>query len=85
MARRAALAALFVSSSCLAQDNKPVPRPEVKVDDRWVYRQTDKRRKPPTMVYEMRVSFVDARAIHAVIERQGGRREGDATWTPEWN
>jgi hypothetical protein len=62
-----------------------VARPAVKVDDRWVYRQTDKRRKPPSMVYEMRVSFVDTRAIHAVIERQGGKREGDATWTPEWN
>ncbi|HZN30817.1 MAG TPA: hypothetical protein VFB88_15790 [Xanthobacteraceae bacterium] len=60
-------------------------KPEVKVDDRWVYRLTDKRRKPPSMIYEMRVSFVDARAIHAVVERQGGKREGDATWTPEWN
>ncbi len=41
--------------------------------------------KPPTRVYEIRVSFVDARAIHAVIEQQGRQRETDATWTPEWN
>ena len=85
VARRAALAALFVCGSCLAQGDKPVQRPAVKVDDRWVYRNTNARRKPPAIVYELRVSFVDARAIHAVIERQGGRRESDATWTRDWN
>jgi hypothetical protein len=31
------------------------------------------------------VSFLDSRAIHAVIERQGGRAESDATWTRDWN
>jgi hypothetical protein len=31
----------------VAQADKPIPRPEVKVDDRWVYRHTDKRIKPP--------------------------------------
>jgi hypothetical protein len=85
VARRAALAALFVFGSCLAQGDKPVGRPEVKLDDRWVYRNTNLRRKPPAIVYELRVSFVDSRAIHAVIERQGGRRESDATWTRDWN
>ena len=63
----------------------PVTTPEVKVDDRWVYRRTDKRMKPPTLVYEIRVSFVDARVIHTVVERQGGQRDSDATWTREWN
>jgi len=57
----------------------------VKVDDRWVYRHTDRRFKPPAYVYELRVSFVDARVIHAVVERQGAKRESDATWTAEWN
>ena len=85
VARRAALAALFVCASCLAQTDKPVPRPEVKLDDRWVYRNTNLRRKPSVIIYELRVSFVDPRAIHAVIERQGGRRETDATWTRDWN
>ena len=94
--QRAALAALFsffvlIPSTGLAQTAKPAKpaasaaRPNVKVDDRWVYRRTDKRMKPPILVYELRVSFVDARAIHTVVERQGGRRESDATWTPEWN
>ena len=88
--QRAALAALssffvLIPSTGLAQTGVPVAKPAVKVDDRWVYRHTDKRLKPPTFVYEIRVSFVDARAIHTVVERQGGRRESDATWTPEWN
>ena len=78
------MAALFVyGAACGAQD--PVVRPEVKVDDRWVYRRTDPRAKPPTIIYEARVSFVDARTIHTVVERQGGQRDSDATWTPEWN
>jgi hypothetical protein len=36
-------------------------------------------------LYELQVSFVDARAIHTILVRQGKRRESDATWTPEWN
>lgn len=32
--------ALVVPGWCLAQADKPVPKPEVKVDDRWVYRRT---------------------------------------------
>ena len=83
--RKAAVAAFLFSGLCAAQAPAQVAKPEVKVDDRWVYRLTDKRRKPPSMIYEMRVSFVDARAIHAVVERQGGKRDADATWTPEWN
>jgi hypothetical protein len=90
--QRAAAVALFASGACLAQSAPPVAKPEVtvqkpavKVDDRWVYRSTDRRMKPPASVYEIRVSFVDSRAIHAVIERQGSRKESDATWTSEWN
>jgi len=79
------MAALLLSTTCAAQPDKPVPKPEVKVDDRWVYRATDRRRKPPISVYEIRVTFVDSRVIHAVVEQQGRRRETDATWTPEWN
>jgi hypothetical protein len=79
------MAALLLSATCAAQPDKPVAKPDVKIDDRWVYRSTDRRRKPPTSVYEIRVSFVDSRVIHAVVERQGRRGETDATWTPEWN
>jgi hypothetical protein len=77
------MAALFVFGAGAAA--QPVPKPEVKVDDRWVYRRTDHRAKPPVYHYELRVSFVDSRAIHTVLARQGKRRESDATWTPEWN
>ena len=81
--QKAAAAAFFAfCASAAAQD---AVKPAVKVDDRWVYRRTDPRAKPPTIVYELRVSFVDARTIHTVIERQGGQRDSDATWTPEWN
>jgi hypothetical protein len=79
------LAALLFSTTCAAQPNAPVAKPNVKVDDRWVYRATDRRRKPPTSIYELRVTFVDSRVIHAVVEQQGRRKETDATWTPEWN
>jgi hypothetical protein len=82
-AKRAAIAALFVFSATLAA--QPVAAPEIKVDDRWIYRRTDHRVKPPTHLYELRVSFVDSRAIHTVLARQGKPRESDATWTPEWN
>jgi hypothetical protein len=70
---------------CTAQADAAVAKPEVKVGDRWIYRRTDHRLKPPVFVYEMRVTFVDSRAIHAVLARQGEQRESDATWTPEWN
>jgi hypothetical protein len=88
--KRAALAALFsflaaVPCAAVAQASNTLPKPNVKVDDRWIYRHTDRRMKPPSFVYEIRVSFVDPRTIHAVVERQGGKRESDATWTPEWN
>ena len=89
--KRAAAAALFSflllsSGAASAQAAvKPVARPEVKADDRWIYRRSDYRAKPPVHLYELQVSFVDARAIHTVLVRQGKRRESDATWTPEWN
>lgn len=87
--KRAATAALFfflaLPDPAAAQGEKPVAKPDVKVGDRWVYRRTDRRVKPPTFVYEARVTFVDSRAIHTVLERQGIRKESDATFTPEWN
>ena len=67
-----------------AKSDLPVALPEVKVDDRWVYRRTDRRLKPPTQVYEIRVTFVDSRAIVAVVEGQGGKGQSDATWMRDW-
>ena len=82
-----AVLALFLTlpALCAAQADAPVAKPDVRVGDRWVYRHTDRRMKPPTAIFEIRVSFVDARAIHAVVEPQGGKRESDATWTRDWN
>jgi hypothetical protein len=69
----------------LAQTGAPVERPAVKVDDRWIYRRMDHRFEPPVLLYELRVSFIDARAIHTVLSRQGKPADSDATFTPEWN
>jgi len=88
MSKRALVAlglALIFPACALAQQAAPIAKPEVKVDDRWIYRRADHRAKPPVFTYEMRVTFVDARAIHAVLARQGRGKETDATWTPEWN
>jgi hypothetical protein len=83
--QRAAAAALFCffSALCSAQDS--VARPDVKVDDRWIYRRMDHRYEPPVLLYELRVSFIDGRAIHTVLSRQGRPRDSDATFTPDWN
>jgi hypothetical protein len=86
----AALAALFsfcalVSAAACAQFDGIVQKPDVRVDDRWLYRRMDHRFEPPVLLYELRVSFADAHAIHTVLSRQGRPRESDATWTPEWN
>jgi hypothetical protein len=82
---RAAAAALFCffSALCSAQDS--IGKPDVKVDDRWIYRRMDHRFEPPVLFYELRVSFIDSRAIHTVISKQGRPRDSDATFTPEWN
>lgn len=81
----AALAALLFSTPCVAQTGTPVARPEVKVDDRWIYRRSDHRFEPPVLLYELRVSFVDSHAIHTVLSRQAKPKDSDATFTPEWN
>ncbi len=87
---KAALAALFIFLALspapgAAQAPAAVAKPDVKAGDRWVYRRTDRRAKPPVYLYELQVSFVDSRAIHTVLARQGKARDSDATWTPEWN
>ena len=78
-----ALLLLVIPGTGVAQP-ETVALPEVKVDDRWVYRRTDRRLKPPTQIYEIRVTFVDARAIVAVVEGQGGKGQSDATWMRDW-
>jgi hypothetical protein len=87
---KAALAAFFIFLALspapgAAQSPAAVAKPDVKAGDRWVYRRTDRRAKPPVYLYELQVSFIDSRAIHTVLARQGRARDSDATWTPEWN
>lgn len=82
---RAAAVALLFSGTCGAQADAVVAKPDVRMDDRWIYRRMDHRFEPPVLLYELRVTFVDARAIHTVLARQGRPRDSDATWTPEWN
>jgi hypothetical protein len=83
--RHLAILLLAFPALCAAQFSNTVAKPEVKVDDRWLYRRSDHRYEPPVLLYELRVTFVDQRAIHTVLARQGRPRDSDATWTPEWN
>ena len=82
---RAAAAALFCFFSALCRAQDSIGKPDVKVDDRWIYRRMDHRFEPPVLLYELRVSFIDSRAIHTVISKQGRPRDSDATFTPDWN
>ena len=67
----------------MAQADKPIPRPEFKVDDRWVYLHTDKRMKPPSFVYELRVSFVDSR-IDKVASDEARKTFGYVPQVKRW-
>ena len=79
------LLAVTFSTTGFAQFSNTAAKPDVKVDDRWLYRRSDHRFEPPVLLYELRVTFVDQRAIHTVLARQGRPRDSDAIWTPEWN
>lgn len=75
------MAALFVCGICAAQ---PVPKPEVKVGDLWVYESLDYDANKTLFQYEMRVVFA-ARGVIQVVNRRPGREEYDTTYTAEWN
>ncbi len=84
---RLALTALLLAlpALCGAQkDDAAVPRPELKVGDRWVYT-TKRSSEASPRAFEIAVTFADDKAVHTVTTSQGGRRETDAIWTPEWN
>ncbi len=83
---KAAIIFLFLMwpALCAAQAGAPVPKPEVKVGDRWIYHHWDQLAQNLVKTYELRVTFADRNVIHTVVTRQD-QRETDAMWTSEWN
>jgi hypothetical protein len=84
MNRIAAIVLLALPALCAAQAEVPVPGPEVKVGDRWIYHHWDHLDQKLVKTYELRVSFADRNVIHTVVTRQD-KHESDAMWTSEWN
>jgi hypothetical protein len=82
-----ALAALLLLAPlvCAAQAEAPVPRPDVKVGDRWTYRRMDYDENKPRGKYEMRVVFAGRGVIQVVTTEKLKDEEGDTTYTAEWN
>lgn len=83
--RRAAAAALLFSGTCAAQPGAPIPRPEVKVGDRWTYQRMDYDANQARGRYEMHVVFADRGVIQVVSTQRGKDEEIDTTYTAEWN
>ena len=87
---RAALAALFCLLALLhpvarAQGDAPVPRPEVKVGDRWSYQRVDYDSGRVFGRYTMEVAFAERGVIHVVTTRAKKLEERDNTFTSDWN
>jgi hypothetical protein len=70
---------------CAAQADAPVPRPEVKAGDSWVYRRTDFDTGKVTGRSTSRVAFANDKVIQVVVTRGKGEEEIDETYTAEWN
>lgn len=83
---RAALAlVLTVAASAAFADNAAIPAPQVHVGDRWTYQLKDWYGDKVAAVYDLKTTFVGAKAIAAVSTLKGSGQEIDTTWTPEWN
>jgi hypothetical protein len=82
-----ALVALLVvlPAVCAAQSDAPVPRPEVKVGDRWTYRRFDYDANQQRSRYEMRVVFAERGVIQVVNSQRSKEEEFDTTYTADWN
>ena len=81
----AALLLLAVPAWCAAQADVPVPRPEVKVGDRWSYQRVDYDSGRVFGRYTMEVVFAERGVIHVVTTRAKKLEEGDNTFTADWN
>jgi hypothetical protein len=81
-----ALAALLaLPALCAAQADAPVPRPEVKVGDRWSYQRVDYDTGRVFGKYVLEVAFAGRGVIHVVKTRARKLEEGDNTFTADWN
>lgn len=82
-----AVAGLICSIPGFSRDETdvPVPKPEVKVGDRWIYRTSNYWGIGRVDSFDMRVTFSDGKSIHTVLERKSDSREFDATYSSEWN
>lgn len=79
------LAWLLAPLLAAAQPAEPVPRPEVKVGDRWTYRASAGYLDTGVSEFEIRVTLVDDKSIAGFATRKSDGKEFDAIWTPEWN
>ena len=83
---RKALALLFLLPAlCAAQGEAPLPRPEVKVGDRWSYQRVDYDTGRVFGKYVLEVVFAERGVIHVVTTRTKKMEEGDNTFTADWN
>ena len=73
----------LVPLASAAQSEETVPRPDVRVGDRWTYRATGFQIQGFER-FEVAVTFVDQTTIHTVYTGKGDK-EADTTWTREWN
>ncbi len=81
-----AVALVFASAAFGADESDaPVPKPEVKVGDRWKYRRTDYPTNLPRITtYEVRVTFLGPDEI-LTVDTGGSGKENDSHWTSEWS
>ena len=79
------IALFFVAPAIGAEDpDAPVPKPAVKVGDRWTYRAIDHFTNQTVSEIGTEVTFVGADAIFVVERPKGGDSELDSRWTSEW-
>jgi hypothetical protein len=78
-------ALLALPALCAAQADAPVPRPEVKVGDRWSYQRVDYDTGRVFGKYVLEVAFAGRGVIHVVKTRARKLEEGDNTFTADWN
>jgi hypothetical protein len=69
---------------CAAQNDAPVPRPEVKAGDRWTYNIMDYWANRVTATREWVVSLANDKIIQTVVA-ESGKPETDESFTPHWN
>ena len=81
----AAIFSLLAFSALGADETIPVPKPEVKVGDRWTYRHTDYWTNVTQSTYEHRITLVEPSVILGVLTAKGREGESDAAWTSDLN